>query len=197
MSIVGTGSNLDPDYQLELEDQYNQLEKERARQKMSAISPFSVEEGDLEKCHQRAYFQWCAIACLFGVSMANDPRSYTEEGFAMSSGCQSSDREKLLKWVYAITLNQSGGIAGLKAREMGAKAGMSDTGLDVKGPDYSGYSGFRMEFKRSSERNRLRGGLSQKQVEWKNHYTEQGYYFCVAFSWREAVFEVCKYLDID
>lgn len=196
-----TGIDLDKAHEEEIHKQ--DMDSSRIgliAKKTSVLNPFDVKLDGLEKINQKALIQWLSVASQFGVKLANDPRSYTEAGYA-SKSCLSytvSYKEQCLKYVYANNLNQSNGVSGAIARSMGAKAGMPDLGLDFNriGPGVCVYSGLRIEMKRESQRNTNRGGLSEKQLEWRNYLIMQKFKYLVCYNWIEARNEICEYMEI-
>lgn len=164
------------------------------------LSPFDVKLDAKEAVHQKAFIQWCAVAAEFGVQVANDPRAYTEKGYAKASSLSYlvSEKEQDLQWVYSNNLNQANGQAGNIARSLGARAGMPDLGLDISicSSVYAPFCGLRIEMKRNGEQNKARGGLTEDQVKWQNHLIGQGYKYSVCYSWKEARAVICEYLRI-
>lgn len=185
------GSNIELDAKFE-----KQQSADLKRTVGNVVNPFNVRPDALEKVNQKAFIQWCSVASQFGVALANDPKSYEIEGYAKASSVsyRISENEQLLKWVYANNLNQSNGIAGNIARQMGAKSGLPDLALDLV--NHNGFSGLRMEMKRESERKKARGGLSSNQVEWQSFLIENNYKYAVCYSWQEARAVACEYLGI-
>lgn len=195
-----TGIDLDKAHEEEIHKQ--DMDSSRIgliAKKTSVLNPFDVKLDGLEKINQKALIQWLSVASQFGVKLANDPRSYTEAGYA-SKSCLSytvSYKEQCLKYVYANNLNQSNGVSGAIARSMGAKAGMPDLGLDYdKERALYGYSGLRIEMKRESQRHTKNGGLSEKQVEWRDYLIKQEFTYRVCYNWIEARNEICEYMEI-
>lgn len=192
----GAATKVEAEYQ-------KQVLKDLESKAGKCLSPFDVKLDAKEAVHQKAFIQWCAVAAEFGVQVANDPRAYTEKGYAKASSLSYlvSEKEQLLFWVYSNNLNQSNGQAGNIARSMGAKAGLSDLGLDVKASfgwqgDMDNYGGLRMEMKRNGEQKKPHGGLRTDQVLWQMHYIKQGYRYEICYSWKEARDCVCRYLGI-
>jgi hypothetical protein len=168
---------------------------EQDKPKSSSMNPFSVDLCGSEFVNQCAVIQWCSVVSRFGIDIGNDPRSYTEEGYARFSGLsyRVTPNEILLKWIYAIPLNQSNAVAGLKMRSQGAKKGYPDLGLDVS---RGIYKGLRIEMKKESERSKKLGGLKPEQIEWQNFLIEQGYKHCVCYNWIECRNVLVDYLSI-
>lgn len=153
-------------------------------------NPFSVNDYALESIHQKAFFQFCAMASYRGVDVASDKRSYTGDlvvGELLPSGFSSG----IFSYFYAITLNQANGISGLRAKAMGAKKGYPDVALDVA---RLGFNGLRIEFKNISEKSKNEGGLKPEQVMWRDHLVSNGYKHAVCYGWIEAVTLSCEYL---
>ncbi len=57
--------------------------------------------------------------------------------------------------------------------------------------------GLYIEFKRPKYRNVARGGMSEAQVDFGKAMLEQGYAVELAYTWREGILAVRKYLRYD
>lgn len=137
-----------------------------------------------EHSHQAALFQWSNMACRFGLKAADDPKSYTVPGWAMTN---PSPPIPQLKWLHAIH-NQGHGdaIRGAKAKAEGVKPGVFDLFLPVPMGEYSGLY---LELKVG------KGQPSDKQLEFADDMRANGYACELAYGWLEAREKILEYLS--
>lgn len=92
-----------------------------------------------------------------------------------------------LKWLFAVA---NGGlrnkvVAG-KLKKEGVKAGVSDLFLAIA---RGGYHGMWIEMKYGS------GKPTEKQWEFLNGMSVEGYYCIIAWNWEQAALDILKYLN--
>lgn len=99
-----------------------------------ALDPWSYAASTKsEHAEQVALFMWCNMAGNFGLEAANDPKSYTEKGYALARWpFRGPNAVKALQLLFAIH-NQGHGDAkrGMDAKAEGVKAGVPDMMLPV------------------------------------------------------------------
>lgn len=170
-----------------------------------------------ESSHQSALFIWAKAAENFGVKGADDPRTYSEKGYALATyGMRiAPDRLPQLRWLHAIN-NQGHGdeVRGNMKMAEGVKAGVFDTFLPVPmvhgipwrqtsffpggyavpygdGNVYTGYHGLYVELKRPGKHK-----TSPAQLEFGQYAQEMGYAAVVRVGWLEARETLLRYLGV-
>lgn len=116
----------------------------------------------------------------------------TEDGHQAALFCkvtQNLDKYPELVWLHAIP---NGGarnkVTAARMKATGTRAGVLDIFLPVPAghPTTDKWHGLYIEMKKPEFANRKNGGLSEKQIEFKNHATFWGYAVAVCYSWEEA-----------
>jgi hypothetical protein len=139
------------------------------------ITPEMIAKTGTEAAHQAAVFCWAA---------------------------QHYEEWPVLRWMHS-SLNGAMFGDDLKGRMIraarqiaqGLKPGVADIFLPVKRGEYSGLY---IEMKKPSIKPKKpgsKGGLSDEQIEFKDFVKEQGFGWCVAYSWKEAVSFIIQYLN--
>lgn len=180
--------------------------------------PFSpweyAEKNGTEYGHQVALFMWANMAVSFGLSAADDPASYKEQGKAtlykkyIEIGQCKDDRLPPLEWLHAIG-NQGHGdkIRGAMKRAEGVKAGVPDMMLPVPmrltlyNQDGSIASwldchGLYIELKRPQSEGKAKGSASDEQKRWRDYLNSVGYRCEIATGWLEAREIILRYLGV-
>jgi len=128
----------------------------------------------------------------------------TESAIQQALFCWASHPEQrrkypLLRWLYHVPNGGSRGdsaqtrkITGGTLKAEGVKSGVPDLDFPVRSS--YGHPGMRIEMKVPAERNRIRGGCSEAQVEWLEFLRSQGYATVVCYTWREAANSLLAYM---
>jgi len=166
---------------------------------MAGYDPWTyAERYKTEHTHQIALFMWANMACLFGLTAANVPESYTVKGEAIKQLHYNNDGIPQLKWLHAIH-NQGHGdkVRGAQAKAEGVKAGVFDLFLPVpvRAQRADPYSiiwkcGLYLELKVGSNK------PSDKQNEFSVDMQAAGYATAVAWGWLEARDKILQYLGL-
>lgn len=176
-----------------------------------------VEKYKSEFAHQVALFQWANMAANFGLTAANDVKSYFVKNEAMNILINrgelglSDDRIPELKYMHAIH-NQGHGnvIRGQRAKAEGLKKGVPDIFLPLTietdrkfseiteafvkydyQADYGSFvqCGLYIELKKPKV-----GKVSKEQTDWQTFLREQGFVCEICYGWIEAKDLILKYL---
>jgi hypothetical protein len=156
------------------------------------MTPEQIAKSGSEHSHQVALFAWCNMAARYGVEAANNNRSYTEPGFAVTLNNISTAISQL-NLLFAIH-NQGHGdkIRGSIAKAEGVKAGVPDLMLPVAMPNPNSrfmYHGLFIEMKKIKV-----GKVSEDQIKWLTDLRNQGYKTCVCAGWQESRDCLLEYL---
>ena len=148
--------------------------------------------GESETSHQRAFIAWCRIAAHQGVKNAD----MFARGYRLEDG--SVEPYPPLEWIHAIPNGGSRGdtakarqIRGAQLKAEGVKPGVADIFLPYP---CGGFAGLYIEFKKPSLKGK--GGLSPLQLQFAEYCHRVGYFYEVAYDWKEAVELVKNYLQI-
>ena len=156
------------------------------------MTPSDLCRTTKEAGTQRALFAWANMAQVYGWEAADQDKSYTVKGHAQRLLELHNDAEPRLKWLYAVTNQNRGGvIAGAIDKSIGVKAGVSDICLPVNSGFNSSpyYSGFYIELKRESG-----GSESKEQKEFGAFVESQGYKYKCVIGWYLASRLIKEYL---
>lgn len=155
------------------------------------MNPEQLAKAGNEHSHQAALFCWVAMAQNRGFEAANDMAAYANVGNAERYGTAQAVPE--LKWFHAIPNGGSRGdtaksarIQGGMMKAEGVKPGVADTFLPVR---RGVWPGLYIEMKKPAEKPKRadsKGGLSDKQEEFRDFVKAQGFGWVVCYSWREA-----------
>jgi len=162
------------------------------------ITPDQLAKSGSEAAHQTALFAWVAVATLNGFKVANHWAKFGE----MPIIEQVKHPVPELKWLHHIPNGgsrgddaQSRAIRGGQLKAQGVRTGVADLFLPV----WRGvWSGLYIEMKKPSEkpkREGSKGGVSDEQAEFGVFVKEQGFGWCVCYSWQEAAKNIQSYLE--
>lgn len=165
-----------------------------------------------EHGHQSALFAYTAVATWHGWQVADFWANGLEIKAAIAKVPVHLRKPVLeLKWFHAIPNGGSRGdsdvtrkIEGGKMKAEGVKSGIGDTFLPIPAEHFVNgkatmMHGLYIEMKRPSEkpvRKDSKGGLSDSQIEFKEHCIEHNYAWSVCYSWQEAVAELKRYIGL-
>lgn len=164
-----------------------------------SLTPWKRAESGTEHGEQSALFMWANMAVNFGLTAANDPKSYTVAGHAAELLRLNADPVEKLKWLHAIH-NQGHGdaIRGGRAKAEGVKAGVFDVFLPVRVRDFNVplgtvipvlYCGLYIEMKRADG-----GKPSPEQLAFQKDIRAAGYAAEICHGWLEAAAVLLKYI---
>ena len=143
--------------------------------------------GRSEDGEQIELFRWVRICTTYGVKVADDPRTYSEKGFA-AIHCGHPVPE--LDLLFSIT---NGGERDIRVASLlkatGVKAGVSDMFLPV--PRH-GRAGLWIELKREDG-----GTESDKQKDWGKAMLANGFGYVMCHGWKEVREILIQYLSLD
>lgn len=141
------------------------------------MTPETLAKSGSESAHQTALFAWCAL---------------------------NVGKYPALKWFHAIPNGGSRGddaksraIRGGKLKAEGVKSGIADTFLPAA---HGGWNGLYIEMKKPAEkpkREGSKGGLSDDQIQFATFARNNGYGWCVCYSWEEAKDVLIAYLSYE
>jgi len=98
-----------------------------------------------------------------------------------------------LEWLHAIP---NGGernkIQAGKLKAEGVRAGVADTFLPFP---HAGFSGLYLEFKKPGFETRKNGGLSEKQIRFKDFVEKVGFRYKIAYNYLQAIEITIEYLS--
>ena len=148
--------------------------------------PWSYAKSNDEHSQQVALFMYCNMAYRFGLTAADDPKSYNVKDYAGKLHETKWDHIPQLKWLHAVH-NQGHGdaIRGAKAKAEGVKAGVADMFLPVPNKLYHGLY---IELKADG------GRLAPIQFDFIVDMREAGYQADMAVGWLEARKLILEYL---
>ena len=188
------------------------------------MTPEQLAVANNEHSHQRAVFAWANMAMRYGFEVANDPRAYTEKGWAaeaahgIMSGSGYDPSVPDLELLHAIP---NGGkrdkVTAAKLKAEGVKAGIPDIFLPVPKavllnpqpayrlePETRYYCGLYIELKRPATLvkgkrkaeivGRAAGSTQDEQDSLIAKLKANGYAVSVCFGWQAAVTDIQKYL---
>lgn len=151
---------------------------------------------DSESSHQKAFFAYCAYARLNGFQAAD----LWVQNFDVFEDIK--EEVDALAWIHAIPNGGSRGdtkksrmIRGAQLKAEGVKEGVPDVFLPYP---IDMWKGLYLEFKKPAlkpKREGSKGGLSDKQIEFKEYCHSVGYGFVVVYGWKEAVEVLKMYLN--
>lgn len=167
-------------------------------------NPWDRAKSGTEHAEQSALIMWANMAANFGIAAADDPRSYQGEALALYGPFRGPQAVPELARLFAIH-NQGHGDAkrGATAKAEGVKAGVPDLMLPVVryGEEASGYytkyAGLFIELKRLKSERGAKGRAANKQNDWLDFLSNQGYKTEVCFGWLEARACILKYLGLE
>lgn len=152
------------------------------------MRPAEIAKPNTESAHQKAFFQYCAVAENFGFEQAD---YFCKVGFVDKN---KSEPIEALKWIHHIPNGGSRGsdsksraIRGARLKAEGVKPGVHD----IFWPYPCGqYAGLYIEMKAPKEKPKKstsKGGMSDKQIEFA--FFVQNNHFCTktCYTWLEAV----------
>jgi hypothetical protein len=154
-----------------------------------------------ESSNQTAFFAYCAVAENHGFDVAD---LWAKTGEIDSAASQPLNG--LLKWLHHVPNGGSRGdtaqsrkIRGARLKAEGVKDGVPDIHLPV--PilhEGTWWHGLYLEMKKPSQKPKRcssKGGMSDAQIEFREHCWKWGYGFATCYSWEEAVHVLKKYLE--
>lgn len=150
--------------------------------------------GGLEFGEQVALFQWANMAASFGLTAANDPKSYTVPGRAAQHAYLERDTIPVLHRLHSIkNAGHGDAVRGARSAAEGVKAGVPDVFLPVqrrfidnkRQSDWH-YAGLYIELKRVASKTRKAGIQSNVQSDWQEYLQGAGYHVQVCFGWEAA-----------
>lgn len=155
-------------------------------------TPVQYASTGSEFSHQVALFMWSNMAARFGMTAANDPKSYSVPGYAQRCLLMQRDAVPELEWLFAIkNAGHGDAIRGARSAAEGVKAGVPDLCLPV--PSNS-YFGLYVELKRPLAPGKRAGTLGPDQDKWSKRLLASGYQWKLAFGWEAARDEILQYL---
>lgn len=162
------------------------------------MNPEQLAKSGTEHGEQAALFCWAAKAASRGFAAAWDMEAYASFDRAEALyGSENAVPE--LEWFHAVPNGGSRGdtarsakIQGGIMKAEGVKPGVADTFLPVRRGQWPGLY---IEMKKGTERKKKDGGMSDKQVEFRDFVQAQGYGFVTCYSWREAATILQQYLE--
>lgn len=119
-------------------------------------------------------------------------KSGTEDGHQAALFCKAAmeqARYPELRWLHAIPNGgQRNKVTAARMKTTGTRAGVLDIFLPVPINDATGrqFFGLYIEMKKPGFENRKNGGMSEKQVKFKQHAVFWGYAVVTCYSWLEA-----------
>lgn len=151
------------------------------------FNPFTLTDDDSESKHQIGVIEWCKVASQYGLELANNSLSYTDNDYCeKNKHLKKTDRFDCLKWIHSVPNGDGRTVqTRVKLNHEGVKSGVEDLFLDVP---VGGYHGLRIEMKAK------KGKQSEAQKEWQNFHNSNGYRSVVCYSFQEAIYEIVKYL---
>lgn len=163
-------------------------------------SPWEFAASGTEYAHQVALFSWCNVAARFGLTAANDPKSYTVKGHAMQLYLQHRDNIPLLEWLHAIkNAGHGDAIRGARSAAEGVKPGVPDTSFPVP---RNGFHGLYIELKRpdslqaQTQIKKKSGVIGNNQDKWIEFLKSVGYKVVVSYGFEAAIAELLTYLRV-
>lgn len=175
-----------------------------------ALDPWSYAASTKsEHAEQVALFMWCNMAANFGLDAAEDPKSYSEKGYAVARWpFRGPNAVRELAWLYAIHNQGHGDVKrGMRAKAEGVKAGAPDMclpvpcgygeeGVAIKYGQSVYYHGLYIELKRTASVGKAEGTASDPQIKWQTHLVSVGYACEVAIGWIAARNVLLRYLGV-
>ena len=175
------------------------------------MTPDQLAKSGTEHAEQRALFAWANMAAKYGLTAADDDKSYTVPFHAQQLSEQTPlGHQKYLpqlEWLHAIH-NQGHGdvVRGGKAKAEGVKAGIADCflpwpvnrlaeGLAFISNISIAAAGCYIEMKRNVTTD-IEKLLSDEQKAYRVYCNQVGYAWYCARGWREARQYLLEYLGL-
>lgn len=156
------------------------------------MNPFSVTIDDSEDRNQAAVFAWLNMAGLWGIDVANDPRAYTDLGFAKRHGAKPPERVARLAFCFAVP------NAAKRSKALASQ--LKSTGLRKGVPDFfvpipvAPFAGLFVEMKQLKRAN-VTSETTRNQALWASVLESAGYKVARNIvGWRTAVDLITAYL---
>lgn len=165
------------------------------------MTPKQLIKKNSEHEHQVAFFAYCAIAKRYGWQIAD---KWAKIGAA---GLSAPEHEYVpvpaLEWIHAIPNGGARGdseksrrIRGGALKAEGVRDGVSDIFLPYPN---AGWHGLYIEMKRPGvkpkSKKAKKGGMSNRQLAFKEYVVKLNYGFMCCYSWREAANIVKEYIE--
>jgi hypothetical protein len=131
------------------------------------MKPEQIAKAGTEHAHQAALFCWAA---------------------------QNREQYPQLEWMFAVPNGGERQVAvAARLKAEGVRAGVADIFLPTA---RHGHHGLFIEMKKPADKDKkvAAGRQSDKQVEFENHVTAQGFLYTVCFTWEEARDVIMEYL---
>lgn len=164
------------------------------------MRPAEIAKKNDESAHQKAFFAFCNIAAMWGIS---DALKWAFDDMGLPKFEAKHPILPALLWAHHIPNGGARGdsaksaiIRGGQLKAEGVKPGILDVCWPFKTRNYIGmYMEFKDPEKKPKTPRNETWGMTKEQIEFAKYVYGQGWFVCAVYSWVEAVNKLLEFLE--